>query len=608
METAVVAEEMLSVSPWLVNRVIVGSSVILDGSDSFDEDPDQTLSYDWVQTGGSVVQMNDHTAVQPVFNAPTLPTILTFTLSVTDTYSLRSLVDEVVVTVLNEELNGLSVVTDSPTTLGQNTHLTATINAGSNVDYDWDFGDGHTGSGQTASHLFTTTGVYTAVVTATNEINSLTTTAMIAVTNLAPSANAGSDQITEVNQIVTLDGGASSDPDEHLPLSYYWMQTGGPTITLDDDRAIFPTFTTTESRTVLTFTLSVTDSYGLTGSPDEVVIIVKQPEIAIDKRVSTTTANVGDTINYTYTITNSGDLPLANINPSDDLFGTLFATPISLNPNETAVQILTYSVAETDLPGPLVNSVIVSGTSTLGNVATASDLTAVILTSQPAITIFKEVSTDSARSGQVVTYTYTILNSGDVTLTDVTALDDLLGSVPLLTTTLPSLVSTDSVMTYTVSEDDLPGPLINHVTVTGKPPVGNLVTATTSVSLTLTSRLELKGDLAVVPTLAHPGETITFLLTLTNTGDVMLHNLNSEFSIPGLFFTLPNSLPPNATVNDSLNYIVQTTDLSDPFINRVIITAVSLNEGNLHLVLEATVTLEPYRIYLPFVGNSKQLE
>jgi PKD repeat protein len=46
------------------------------------------------------------------------------------------------------------------------------ITAGTNVIYTWNFGDGESGNGAVASHLYDGPGDYTAVVTATNALGS----------------------------------------------------------------------------------------------------------------------------------------------------------------------------------------------------------------------------------------------------------------------------------------------------------------------------------------------------------------------------------------------------------------------------------------------------
>ena len=75
--------------------------------------------------------------------------------------------------------------------------------------------------------------------------------------------------------LVTLNGSFSSDPDDDLPLSYLWVQTSGPTVTLNDPTAATPTFAAPSSPAILTFTLTITDSLGLTSVVDQVTITVQ---------------------------------------------------------------------------------------------------------------------------------------------------------------------------------------------------------------------------------------------------------------------------------------------------------------------------------------------
>jgi parallel beta-helix repeat protein len=66
--------------------------------------------------------------------------------------------------------------------LGQATTLTATITAGSNVAYVWDFGDGMPGSGSPVIHVYPATGLYTAIVTASNPVSVITATTTVVIT------------------------------------------------------------------------------------------------------------------------------------------------------------------------------------------------------------------------------------------------------------------------------------------------------------------------------------------------------------------------------------------------------------------------------------------
>jgi hypothetical protein len=86
--------------------------------------------------------------------------------------------------------------------------------------------------------------------------------AYVFVRNLPPVADAGAPQTVHVGDLVTLDGGGSSDPNGEV-LTYGWAQTDGTAIVLSDPTVVSPTFTAPAATGVLSFTLAVTDSGGL---------------------------------------------------------------------------------------------------------------------------------------------------------------------------------------------------------------------------------------------------------------------------------------------------------------------------------------------------------
>ncbi len=87
-------------------------------------------------------------------------------------------------TVLNEAIAGLSVQNTSPAALNEVITFTASITAGTNVNYTWDFGDGFSAMGQEVTYLYLQTGTYTATVLASNSINTLTATTRVTVTDI----------------------------------------------------------------------------------------------------------------------------------------------------------------------------------------------------------------------------------------------------------------------------------------------------------------------------------------------------------------------------------------------------------------------------------------
>ena len=102
----------------------------------------------------------------------------TYTATITATNNANSMTADTIV-VVEEAISNLTATSNSPAALGNPAHFTATVASGSNVSYEWDFGDGNTGIGATPSHLYAAPGTYTAVVTATNLVSSAEATITI---------------------------------------------------------------------------------------------------------------------------------------------------------------------------------------------------------------------------------------------------------------------------------------------------------------------------------------------------------------------------------------------------------------------------------------------
>jgi hypothetical protein len=108
----------------------------------------------------------------------------------------------------------------------------------------------------------------------------VTATFTLSITNQPPVANAGANQTVKSGALVTLDGAASFDPDSNLPLVYRWTQTGGAPVVLSSAVISRPTFTAPgviTNTSLLTFTLMVTDSFGLSGAAPAQTAVTVEP-------------------------------------------------------------------------------------------------------------------------------------------------------------------------------------------------------------------------------------------------------------------------------------------------------------------------------------------
>ncbi len=172
-------------------------------------------------------------------------------------------------------ISNLSAINDSPTPLGNVTSLTATIATGSNINYQWNFGNGAIGYGKEVTYTYATVGFYTALVTASNSVSVVTATTPITIFGALPLANPGPNQSVTTGAEVTLDGSGSFALPGHRPLTYFWQQLGGTPVVLNSYTISRPTFSSPTAPTILTFTLVVTDAMNLASDPAQVQIDVR---------------------------------------------------------------------------------------------------------------------------------------------------------------------------------------------------------------------------------------------------------------------------------------------------------------------------------------------
>lgn len=103
--------------------------------------------------------------------------------------------------------------------------------------------------------------------------------------------------------------------------------------------------------------------------------------LIVTKTANVITTTVGETITYTYQVTNTGNITLTTLIAQDTPLGLVPLDKSSLVPGQGAKGILTYTVVKADLPGPLMNAVMVTATFINGKI-TATAKTSVRLSSE----------------------------------------------------------------------------------------------------------------------------------------------------------------------------------------------------------------------------------
>ncbi len=181
-----------------------------------------------------------------------------------------------------------------------------------------------------------------------------------------------------------------------------------------------------------------------TSDRDVVVVVTQTDSLAIVKSANPTTATAaGQNIAYTFSVANTGNVTLTDVGVTDDPVspaggvtptcqvlsnptGTCSGATATLIPGQIATFSGTYTVTQVDIDhGSIADTATATGTPPSGRDVTAtSDIVTVDVIESPGLTVVKSADpTSVTAAGQDVTYTFTVTNSGNVTLANVGVTD-----------------------------------------------------------------------------------------------------------------------------------------------------------------------------------------
>jgi PKD repeat protein len=169
--------------------------------------------------------------------------------------------------------------------------------AGSIESYTWNFGDGTTpvtSDSPTASHTYASPGRYTATLTVTDDLGVSDTTAATeqVVVDQPDAALAGPTTTVAPDALASFNAGSSSDPEGTIT-DYSWQFGDGATLNTGTTPTATHLYTQRGHHTV---TVTVTNSYGQTGSTQRTVTIDASPTAAFTP--STTLTTTGNAVGF----------------------------------------------------------------------------------------------------------------------------------------------------------------------------------------------------------------------------------------------------------------------------------------------------------------------
>jgi len=247
-------------------------------------------------------------------------------------------------------------------------------------------------------------------------------------------------------------------------------------------------------------------------------------------------AKIGDTVTYTFTVANCGEVDLSSVAVTDTLLGSYPIAALGVGASYTFTD--TYKIPEPPPSDPLVNTATASGWDGHKTVTDQDSHYDDIFTEapEPCIDIIKE-GPATAPISDTITYTFTVANCGHVDLSTVTVTDTLVLATIWSTPTLTVGVSYTFTDTYKIPVD-APDPLTNTATASGE--YEGTVTDQDSHSVDIFTRLSCIDINKEGPATAQIGDTITYTFTVANCGDVDLSTVAvTDTLIATAFWTTP---------------------------------------------------------------------
>jgi hypothetical protein len=215
------------------------------------------------------------------------------------------------------------------------------------------------------------------------------------------------------------------------------------------------------------------------------------PAIALVKKATPTTYSApGDKITYTYRLTNTGREPLRHITLDDNRLGVIGCPRTSLRPGQSMTCSAAHTTTLADMKaGHVVNSAIVTGYPPKGFPVADTAAARVRAVSKPGIGLRKTAfPTAYDATGERIAYTYTVANTGDVTLHGITLTDDKVrGPIACGATVLAPGRYTICRAAYIVTAGDVAaGRVTNTATAAGLSPMRMRVTAMAEATIKAT--------------------------------------------------------------------------------------------------------------------------
>ncbi len=291
--------------------------------------------------------------------------------------------------------------------------------------------------------------------------------------------------------------------------------------------------------------------------------ITTAPGIAVALACPAAPASAGGPMTFTGTVRNQGNVALNSVYLYIDqpVARTAIFGPVSLAVG-AVTNFATTFVTPADVCA-LTGTVTVTGRDACSTAQVSQEASATCnLKTLPAIEVTQTCPAAPVIPGGLLTYSGTVKNSGDVTLTNVVVLNNLSGATPVFTA---ATMAPGSISSFTGSYTAPTNCSSTSVaTATAKSVCGVTVSKTATTVCTILTSPQIAVTAACPTASIAPGGLVTYTGTILNTGNIALKNVAviSDRPVAGTkVFTKP-ALAPGESANYSGSYAMPAGDCS----------------------------------------------
>jgi len=198
--------------------------------------------------------------------------------------------------------------------------------------------------------------------------------------------------------------------------------------------------------------------------------------------------------------------------------------------------------------------------------------------------------------GDVITYTITVQNTGNITLIDIDVVDDLTGDEWFIASLAPG-ESITFTTTYTITQEDLDNEsVVNTVTATGRNIDGEIVAEDSGENIVTPEELEPGLNItktADTNTYTAVGDVITYTIVVENTGNVTITDIDVVDDLTGDEWFIA-SLAPGESITFTASYVITQEDIdAGSVLNTVTATGEDHEGETVSVSDDETVEVDP---------------